>query len=560
MTRAAYHRSPSPTAPPSNWTGPRRLRYLRVEDKPLAIGNTQVSKHTAILILLVWFGGVLRWAVGVPSPYFTDIDVVNFGLAAEHFDILRHQPHPPGYIGYVLYLKLIALVPGLDPLEIAKWGARIMGTACIPMAYWACRQLTGKADGRALWAAALVMVQPVLWFYGADGQSHSSEALALLGLFGLAARWRPEPSLRRVVVFCLLAGLAGAFRPTIIVSAIPIVVWLLWRQRPVWWLAGGLAGAVGALAWWLPTVISVGGLDMYRRVSNSLVGELFLRNFSFLSSEAPSAGVRSNLVATAFAGLMAASALIAWGRGGARFARPLLATIGISLLFYAATFLSEIGYVTGLCALACLVPASWPERPTARHHLRAGLVAAAFTGWFLLAPSSIHLPRIIPILDPTLRHIQATQAQEELYAELVCSPQWPHTLLLTDGHDDTLTRSASFACPGLVSGTQLYKFVLRRDLDAWIFMSDRTLLSVPSKVPVENGPPADVTLPWKFDRVLVGPAASEQLQDRIRAEATCPPVELKPYPDLPLEMHEYPVRCVRKLELSAHTIRIQPTP
>lgn len=509
--------------------------------------------------MLVWLGGVLRWAVGVPSPYFTDIDVVNFGLAADHFDILRHQPHPPGYLGYVLYLELIALVPGLEPLEIAKWGARIMGTACIPMAYWACRQLTGKADSRALWAAALVMVQPVLWFYGADGQSHSSEALALLGLFGLAARWRSAPSLRRVATLCLLAGLAGSFRPTVVVAAVPIVLWVLWRRPLLWWIAGAAAGVVGVLAWWIPTVLSVGGLDMYRRVSNSLVGELFLRNFSFLSSEAPSAGVRSNLAATLFAALMTAGPLLAWGRGGARFARPLLITIAASLLFYAATFLSEVGYVSGLCALACLAPASWSERPTARHHLAAGLIATAFTGWFLFAPSSIHLPRIIPILNPTLRHIQAVQSQQELYAELVCSAQAPHTLLLTDGHDDTLTRSASFACPGLVSGTQLYEFVLRRDLDAWIFMSDRTLMSVPSKVPVENGPPADVTLPWKFDRVLVGPAASEQLRDRIRAEATCPPKVLVPFAGIALVMHEYPVRCVRALKLSAHTLRIEPT-
>ena len=32
---------------------------------------------------------------------------MNIGLAAERFDILDHQPQPPGYIGYVLFLKLI---------------------------------------------------------------------------------------------------------------------------------------------------------------------------------------------------------------------------------------------------------------------------------------------------------------------------------------------------------------------------------------------------------------------------------------------------------------------
>lgn len=523
---------------------------------PLAIGSKQVSKHHATLVLLIWTGAILRWAVMVPYPYFTDFDVVNFGLAADHFDILKHQPHPPGYIGYVLYLKLIGLWPGLESIEIAKWGSLLMGTACIPLAYWACRQLTDKADSRALWAAALVTVQPVLWFYGSDGQSHSSEAFALLGLFGLAARWLRNVTLRRVALFCLLAGLAGSFRPTVVVSAIPIALWLLWRQPIRSWVAGAAAGAVGVFAWWVPTIMNAGGLDMYQRVSDNLVGKLFLKNYSFLSSEASIWGMRSNIVYTLFAAILVALPVVAWSRGGARFGKPLLVTILASLLFFSATFLSEPGYVTGLCALACLTPASWLETPPRHLHWRAGLVATAFATWFFIGPPEIHVPGVVRLLNPGLRHAQSVQATQELFATLVCSEEAPRTLLLTDRHDNTLTRSASFSCPGLVSGIHLYEFALRKDLDAWVFVNEKTLVPIPTRVPVENGPPADVTLPWTFDRVLVGPGASDRFKARIYAAATCAPTVLEPYADVDLVMHAYPAECLRVMKISAHTIRI----
>ncbi len=32
-------------------------------------------------------------------------DAVQFGLALERYDVVQHQPHPPGYILYVLRIR-----------------------------------------------------------------------------------------------------------------------------------------------------------------------------------------------------------------------------------------------------------------------------------------------------------------------------------------------------------------------------------------------------------------------------------------------------------------------
>ncbi|HKE20414.1 MAG TPA: hypothetical protein VKB80_36315, partial [Kofleriaceae bacterium] len=56
----------------------------------------------AALAVLAWLALLLRWSID--SGGVLDVDVVNFGLAAERFDILDRQPQPPGYPGYVLFL------------------------------------------------------------------------------------------------------------------------------------------------------------------------------------------------------------------------------------------------------------------------------------------------------------------------------------------------------------------------------------------------------------------------------------------------------------------------
>ena len=65
-------------------------------------------------------------------------------------------------------------------------------------AYWACRQLLAPhepdAFGRPLAAAGVAAVHPLLWFYGADGQSHAAEALVTLLLLAVAVRVRRAPT------------------------------------------------------------------------------------------------------------------------------------------------------------------------------------------------------------------------------------------------------------------------------------------------------------------------------------------------------------------------------
>ena len=36
-----------------------------------------------------------------------DLDSVNFALGVGHYDVARHQPHPPGYPVFILIAKIV---------------------------------------------------------------------------------------------------------------------------------------------------------------------------------------------------------------------------------------------------------------------------------------------------------------------------------------------------------------------------------------------------------------------------------------------------------------------
>jgi hypothetical protein len=46
------------------------------------------------------------------SAYLVNWDSVNFALGLDEFDLAHHQPHPPGYIGYIVLGRLLRTITG----------------------------------------------------------------------------------------------------------------------------------------------------------------------------------------------------------------------------------------------------------------------------------------------------------------------------------------------------------------------------------------------------------------------------------------------------------------
>jgi len=504
-----------------------------------------------------------------------DVDAINLGLAALDFDVLEYRPHPPGYAGYVLLLKLVhALAPGLSPLEVARLGSLLCGAASVPAACWAALQLTRGGEDptarmvRPLAAAAFAAVNPVLWYYGADGQSHAAEGLATLLLLGLAARAHTRGTRRQVVLALAALALAGAIRPNIAALASPLALWLLWRRPLGDWLLGLGAAAAVTAAWVFPTVAAGGGWHSYTRASEALYGAFF-DNYSLFGARSL---VAVNLNKALWGLAWAAPPLLALAVGGriskeprnpGKFRggkappvwrRPWLAVLLANLAFYGLVYTAEPGYFAGVAALLCLIPAAWPAAPSSLLRGRAALAVLASVAMVLLGPA--RLPRMgISGAEPaaTLSRVLEEDAAQQAYREVVCgAAKKQPALLVTDNMVLTHTRLLPLVCPGMQVGVLLLRPPLNPKLDNWLIFRGHDVDTLPTAIPLQIGPPKTGALRRPVTRVITAPDASPGLRAALRAAASCAPT-------LPPGGHGtevYPAACLPELRLGENVLRI----
>jgi len=193
-------------------------------------------------------------------------DSVQFVLGVVDYDIVAHQPHPPGYFLYVHTAKLLGLV-GLPPYLALVVMSLCAGGLTVGLVAWWAGRLLGPQGG--LVAAVLALFSPLAWVYATRGDTY-----AISGFFSLLVGylcWRMLTDPRQPVWLAAVAiGLAGGFRPTDLLFLAPLWLWAM-RRRP--WRQAALAVVIFGLitsAWVVPMLAATGGIARYREVSEHL--------------------------------------------------------------------------------------------------------------------------------------------------------------------------------------------------------------------------------------------------------------------------------------------------
>ena len=205
-----------------------------------------------------------------------DWDPVQFALALEHFSMPMHQPHPPGYFGFLSVAYILGWL-GL-PSDQAVRAASLFFTALSAGAlYLVGARLFDRGVG--LFSAVAFATHPVTIYYAVSGESYPTEPLLACLLMMLACGASKG-------AFFFALGLSGGFRQGLMVYFAPVAVLVFARQ--VKGLAGTLkhlarcTGAFAAgLALWLPaTVALAGGMGQWVRASKGQHLALFAASFS----------------------------------------------------------------------------------------------------------------------------------------------------------------------------------------------------------------------------------------------------------------------------------------
>src|SRR5262249_9774197 len=95
--------------------------FARVRRRPMTGGRRARAVPFWVVEAIVLAAlGFLALALyeGFSDWFVLDCDVANLAMSIERFTVFEHQPHPPGYLGYVVLLKLVHAVTHMTPLEV----------------------------------------------------------------------------------------------------------------------------------------------------------------------------------------------------------------------------------------------------------------------------------------------------------------------------------------------------------------------------------------------------------------------------------------------------------
>ena len=111
---------------------------------------------------------------------------MQFALALNEYDVLKHQPHPPGYILYVVLGRIVNAWLHDPTASYVALAVAFSGLTTFVVYYLA---LAVYDRTTALAAAAMLAVSPLFWFYGSVGLTYAGEALfaSTVAYFGFRA-------------------------------------------------------------------------------------------------------------------------------------------------------------------------------------------------------------------------------------------------------------------------------------------------------------------------------------------------------------------------------------
>jgi hypothetical protein len=301
---------------------------------------------------------VSRWPYRARMLY--NWDAVQFALALREFDVAKHQPHPPGYLLYVLLGRLVNAWSG-DPTFAYVGLAMLFSASTTVVVYWLGKRLYDRVTATA--AAALLAVSPLFWFYGSVGLTYAGEAFgaSVVAWFAYGALGGNP---RALYLGALTLGLMGGMRQSLLVLLLPLWVGCAVfgvRSLPRLLKAGGVLVAA-VLSWLLPMVWLTGGIAQYTRVSAQLYGSVVLSTSVLGGSLGVTLAQARYVAESVVVGLgplaLASLALPFYARrhGWGGEERFLLAWILPPVAFYTLVHFGQAGYVlTFLPALVLLL-------------------------------------------------------------------------------------------------------------------------------------------------------------------------------------------------------------
>ena len=185
------------------------------------------------------------------SPGLDEIDSGDFAMGVRHFDLWRHQPHPPGYPLYIFLGWLGLKLFGAGPVASLHFTSAVAGGVLVGAWFGIIRlQLNERL---AWWVAICLAVTPAIWMTATKVLTDSLAA-GLLSTQILAAACFTRTGRRSALYLTAFLGAAAAgARPQLIlvVATVLATAQFLGPRLPRKWSASSWVCLIAACLLWL---------------------------------------------------------------------------------------------------------------------------------------------------------------------------------------------------------------------------------------------------------------------------------------------------------------------
>jgi hypothetical protein len=216
-------------------------------------------------------GGLSRLPFVKATPI--NWDAVQFALALDRFDLHMHQPHPPGYLLYVLAGRALNLLVN-DPSLALSLLSVLFTCLAVPLFYALCRQIFDDVPV-AVCAALLMLGSPLTLYYGATGLTYVPEMALAIAVAWAAWNLRSadlQDAMKHSVLLAISLGIAGGVRQTSVLMLLPLCAWAIWGASRKVWIAFILVLTGICALWLMPLLALSGGLEAYL-LENARLGQ-----------------------------------------------------------------------------------------------------------------------------------------------------------------------------------------------------------------------------------------------------------------------------------------------
>lgn len=204
------------------------------------------------------------------TKYLFEWDSVQLALGMKKFDILLHQPHPPGYFFYVYLSKLINLL--LNNPNYSMIILNIFLTIVGGIIFFKISQKIFKNQILSLLSALIFLFNPFIWFHGEFANVYIVDSTFALIFFYLTLLIIKEKK-NLLPLYSFLFALGIGLRQSILIFFTPLYLYTFYfyikhQKKPILDIIKNFSILIiTSLAWLMPAAYLSGGLFQFFKIT-----------------------------------------------------------------------------------------------------------------------------------------------------------------------------------------------------------------------------------------------------------------------------------------------------